>query len=409
MDNSSFNQNISDALNDDFSSDIEVFKRANPLNLWRQYGFFEDSYLDNINQHWLSFPPAGKLQHRILAIIYAVIMVIGLIGNSLELLLFVRCRSLRTPSNILVVNLAVSDFLMMSKMPIFIYNSILQGPALGSIGCRLYGFVGGLTGTASICTLSAIAYDRQRIIANPLQPISNVSRSHSRRAVIYIWLYSLIFASIPLSDSKLGSYVPEGYLTSCSFDYLTDTMDAKLFILVFFVAAWVIPFIVIMVSYIKILIVVKQAKEFNFVVNRRMDKARGAEVKIAIIIIVIISVWFLAWTPYAIVALLGVFGYGHLISPLGSMIPALFCKTASCVDPFIYAILHPRYRKELNNFCLGKKQLQRKPTQTSVCTISLYRRRDGRESFMKHSTFETTFTNHKISDENGKISVASDN
>lgn len=144
-------------------------------------------------------------------------------------------------------------------------------------------------------------------------------------------------------------------------------------------------------------------------VNRRMDKARGAEVKIAIIIIVIISVWFLAWTPYAIVALLGVFGYGHLISPLGSMIPALFCKTASCVDPFIYAILHPRYRKELNNFCLGKKQLQRKPTQTSVCTISLYRRRDGRESFMKHSTFETTFTNHKISDENGKISVASDN
>lgn len=262
-------------------------------------------------------------------------------------------------------------------------------------GCRLYGFVGGLTGTVSICTLAAIAFDRQRIVANPLKPISNVSGSHARRAVICIWIYSLIFASIPLAETKLGSYVPEGYLTSCSFDYLSDTLDAKLFILAFFAAAWIIPFIVIMGSYTRILVIVKKAREFELEVNSRVVKARNTELKIAVVIVVIISVWFLAWTPYAIVALLGVFGYGHLISPLGSMVPALFCKMASCVDPFIYAILHPRYRKELKKLWSKKKPLRRKPTQSSICVISVYKRRNGRESFMENTIVETNFIDYK--------------
>ena len=43
-------------------------------------------------------------------------------------------RHLRTPANIVIMNLAVSDFLMVAKMPIFLYNSLLQGPALGMKG-----------------------------------------------------------------------------------------------------------------------------------------------------------------------------------------------------------------------------------------------------------------------------------
>lgn len=29
------------------------------------------------------------------------------------------------------------------------------------------------------------------------------------------------------------------------------------------------------------------------------------------------------------------------------MLPALFAKTVSCIDPWIYAASHPRYRQEL--------------------------------------------------------------
>ena len=45
-----------------------------------------------------------------------------------------RSRHLRTPANMLIINLAASDFLMLIKMPVFIYNSAAQGPSLGYIG-----------------------------------------------------------------------------------------------------------------------------------------------------------------------------------------------------------------------------------------------------------------------------------
>ncbi len=43
-------------------------------------------------------------------------------------------RHLRSPANIVIMNLAISDFFMLVKMPVFLYNSLLQGPALGMKG-----------------------------------------------------------------------------------------------------------------------------------------------------------------------------------------------------------------------------------------------------------------------------------
>lgn len=43
-------------------------------------------------------------------------------------------RKLLTPANILLVNLAFSDLLIILMIPIFIYNSFLQGPAIGGFG-----------------------------------------------------------------------------------------------------------------------------------------------------------------------------------------------------------------------------------------------------------------------------------
>jgi hypothetical protein len=69
------------------------------------------------------------------------------------------------------------------------------------------------------------------------------------------------------------------------------------------------------------------------------------------------SQWIFAWTPYCIVALLGISGYGTSISPFASMIPSTFAKIACCVDPYLYAVTHPRFRTELEKiFCSGRSE-----------------------------------------------------
>ena len=73
------------------------------------------------------------------------------------------------------------------------------------------------------------------------------------------------------------------------------------------------------------------------------------EVTIAKFVMGLVSTWMIAWTPYALVSLMGISGHHSLLTPSYSMLPALFAKTAACVDPFIYALNHPKIRKEI--FC----------------------------------------------------------
>lgn len=51
-----------------------------------------------------------------------------------------------------------------------------------------------------------------------------------------------------------------------------------------------------------------------------------------------------AWTPYGTMALIGSFGNKSLLTPGVTMLPACTCKFVACVDPYVYAISHPKYR-----------------------------------------------------------------
>lgn len=206
----------------------------------------------------------------------------------------------------------------------------------------------------SIATLASIALDRYYVVVYPLDPLKT-TRKRSRLWILFLWLYGALFASLPLLDSKFNRYVPEGYLTSCSFDYLADDIWSKGFILVFFCAAWVIPFFVITFCYVRIcMIVIKSGMSTSR--HTAEEKKRNIEIRLCVVAMGVIGLWFISWTPYATIALMGIFNFHQYITPLSSMIPALLCKAASCIDPYIYAITHPRFKRELIKMvCYNKK------------------------------------------------------
>ena len=72
--------------------------------------------LHMVSAHWHQFPPMNPLWHSILGFTIFVIGMISMIGNYVVISVFTSTKSLRTPSNLLVVNLAFSDFLMMFTM-----------------------------------------------------------------------------------------------------------------------------------------------------------------------------------------------------------------------------------------------------------------------------------------------------
>nr|QWV42618.1 ultraviolet sensitive opsin 1 [Tychius meliloti] len=310
--------------------------------------------LSHIPEHWLIYPEPDKSIHLLLGMVYTFFFVASMIGNGLVLWIFITSKPLRTASNMFVVNLAIFDFLMMLKAPIFLYNAFHQGFATGHLGCQIFAGMGSVSGIGQGMTNAAIAYDRYTTITSPFD--GKLTRTKALLIVILIWIYTVPWTVMPFLE-VWGRFVPEGFLTTCSFDYLTRTFDNRLFVGTIFTFSYVFPMLMIIYFYSQIVSKVfsheaalrKQAKKMNVESLRanQTQNSESAEMRIAKAAITICSLFVLSWTPYAVGALIGAFGDQSLLTPGVSMIPAVCCKLVACIDPYIYALSHPRFRLEL--------------------------------------------------------------
>ena len=83
------------------------------------------------------------------------------------------------------------------------------------------------------------------------------------------------------------------------------------------------------------------------------ERRRQTDVRTAMILLSLAILCFTAWTPYAIVSLIGQFGPvddedGRFqLSPMGTSIPAFLAKTAIVFDPLLYGFSHPQFRSSI--------------------------------------------------------------
>lgn len=117
----------------------------------------------------------------------------------------------------------------------------------------------------------------------------------------------------------------------------------------------------------------EQAKRMNVQSLQANKDSKSVEIRIAKAAFTIFFMFVCAWTPYAVVALIGAFGNRLLLTPIATMIPAVCCKIVSCLDPFVYAISHPRYRQALEKRMpwLGvKEDLKEDDTKSAVTAVT---------------------------------------
>merc|ERR1712183_945718 len=119
----------------------------------------------------------------------------------------------------------------------------------------------------------------------------------------------------------------------------------------------------------------QQAKKMN-VTNLRSNEAneQRAEIRIAKTAIANVSLWLICWTPYAIITIQGVSGNFENITPLVTMLPALLAKSASCYNPFVYAISHPKFRQAITEhmpwFCVHEEEKKYDDNQSNNSTVA---------------------------------------
>nr|APY20622.1 long wavelength sensitive opsin [Meloe violaceus] len=309
--------------------------------------------LHMVDAYWYQFPPMNPLWHGILGFVIGVLGFISIIGNGMVIYIFSHTKTLRTPSNLLVINLALTDFLMMCFMsPAMVINCYNETWALGPLFCEIYGTAGSLFGCSSIWTMTFIALDRYNVIVKGLsaQPMT---RKTALLRILIIWIMSLAWTLAPLFG--WNRYVPEGNMTACGTDYLTKDWFSRSYILMYSIFVYFTPLFMIIYAYWFIVKAVAtheksmrdQAKKMN-VASLRSSEAQqtSAECKLAKIALMTIALWFFAWTPYLVTNYVGIFESGK-ISPLASIWCSLFAKANAIYNPIVYGISHPKYRQAL--------------------------------------------------------------
>ena len=152
---------------------------------------------------------------RFLLIIYTIIFFIGLIGNIMTIIIIEYNTHLRTPTNFYLLNLAVSDLMiLMCNLPLEMIEIHYGQWPLPIIFCRLRNICAEFFTCSSILTILAFTCERYFAIVHP---IHFHQLSHFRRAqhvICIIWTISLIF-SIPFGFSyEIDSYPTNiNYLT----------------------------------------------------------------------------------------------------------------------------------------------------------------------------------------------------
>jgi r-opsin len=164
-----------------------------------------------------------------------------------------------------------------------------------------------------------------------------------------------------------STYQPEGVLVTCSWDYTSRNLSNRLYYLYLLFFGFVLPVSVLTFCYVAIFrFIVRSSREMTRLIMTSDGRAsfskttvsfrkrrRQTDVRTALIILSLAMLCYTAWTPYAIVSLIGQFGpvdengQPKKLSPMATAIPAFLAKTAIVFDPLVYGFSHPQFRSSV--------------------------------------------------------------
>ncbi|XP_041660018.1 vertebrate ancient opsin-like [Cheilinus undulatus] len=276
--------------------------------------------------------PTGNL---VVAVCLGFIGTFGLLNNLLVLVLFCRYKMLRSPINLLLINISISDLLVCVLGTPFSFAASTQGRWLiGEVGCVWYGFANSLFGIVSLISLAVLSYERYSTMMTPTEADSS-NYCKISLGITLSWVYSLIWTMPPLFG--WSSYGPEGPGTTCSVDWSAKTANNVSYIICLFVFCLIVPFLVIVFCYGKLLCAIRQVSGINASMSRKREQ------RVLFMVVIMVICYLLCWLPYGVMALLATFGPPGLVTPEASIIPSVLAKTSTVINPVIYVFMNKQF------------------------------------------------------------------
>ncbi|XP_061692724.1 vertebrate ancient long opsin a [Syngnathoides biaculeatus] len=288
-------------------------------------------------------PFTGPIQNiapwnfTILALLMFVVTSLSLSENFLVMFATYKFKQLRQPLNYIIVNLAIADFLVSLTGGLISFLTNARGYFfLGRWACVVEGFAVTFFGIVALWSLAVLSFERFFVICRPLGNI-RLQAKHAIMGLLFVWIFSFVWTFPPVlgwnryTVSKIG--------TTCEPDWYSSDVTDHSYIITFFSTCFILPLGLIFFCYGKLL------KKLRKVSHGRLATARKPERQVTCMVVVMIIAFMVAWTPYAVFAILVTIHPTIELDARLASIPAFFSKTAAVYNPIIYVFMNRQFRK----------------------------------------------------------------
>ncbi|XP_017341672.1 trace amine-associated receptor 13c-like [Ictalurus punctatus] len=300
-----------------------------------------------------------KMSHNVVAktVLYSIlvfVLAITIVGNFVVIISIAHFKQLHTPTNILVMSLALVDLLLgVTIMPFSMVRTVDGCWYFGKEFCYWHSTFDFLFTGASIFHLISIATDRYQAVCYPLQYPTRITLPVAGFMAALSWILATVYAF-----STVGSKANEANLQ----DHIASIdCFGKCFLLVNAVCAsicaslfFILPVCIMIGLYAQIFLVSeKHARKMEGTKQNRTDMTSNKifqkvkhEKKAAKTLGIVVGAFNLCWMPYFITS---------VVDPLYNFTtPAIVYELFvwlgyinSTFNPIIYGLFYPWFRKTL--------------------------------------------------------------
>ncbi|XP_053495971.1 trace amine-associated receptor 13c-like [Ictalurus furcatus] len=274
----------------------------------------------------------------------AAVVLLTVCGNMLIIISVLHFKQLHTATNMLVLSLAVSDFLVGALvMPPMLIWTIESCWIFGKVFCTIFGLICGFLTNVSIYNIALIAVDRYLALSNPFLYMNRVSVRITGIVIVCVWCVVLAYSSALLYFN--GNFTVFVMCPGECYLYLTDVWTV-----IDLVITFIFPLSIIIILYTRVFVIAKKhataIRELNNHTRPKTQKITShsmkSERKAAKVLGILVSVFLMCLLPYFIYNLLS--NVIELQTETFQEVSVLFCLNSN-INPVIYALFYPWFRR----------------------------------------------------------------
>ncbi|XP_066266905.1 visual pigment-like receptor peropsin [Branchiostoma lanceolatum] len=320
------------------------------------YGVEDDA--DEGGWQWAQTDKNGfhKYDHLIVGLYLFVIGIIGTVENGVTLATFTKFRSLRSPTTMLLVHLAIADLgICIFGYPFSGASSLRSHWPFGGVGCQWYGFNGMFFGMANIGLLTCVAVDRYLVICR--QDLADKVNYNTYGVMAALgWLFAAFWAALPLVG--WGEYALEPSGTACTINWRKNDSLFTSYVTTCFTLGFALPLAVMMFCYLQASWFVSKVLKGDISGDLTFPVASNVDWEyqnhFSKMCLAMVAAFVVAWTPYSVLFLFAAFGDPADIPGWITLLPPLIAKSSALYNPIIYIIANRRFRSAICSMLKGQ-------------------------------------------------------